>query len=122
MFESLKIKRKKKKNITQQNYKSPPKYINKLFQWDKFRYLFEKKTKQKALTLSWETIQVTPAATSITTHCIVVHITQSKNSEPSENFAILKKCPRKLNYLIFEILLIKKKRPDIKLTEHYSIS
>ena len=39
-----------------------------------------------------------------------------------ENFAILKKCPRKLDYLIFEILLIKKKRPDIKLTEHYSIS
>ena len=52
----------------------------------------------------------------------MVHTTQSKNSEPSENFAILKKCPRKLDYLIFEILLIKKKRPDIKLTEHYSIS
>ena len=27
-----------------------------------------------------------------------------------ENFAILKKCPRKLDYLIFEILLIKKEK------------
>ena len=39
-----------------------------------------------------------------------------------ENFAILKKCPIKLDYLIFQILLIKKKRPDFNLTEHYSIS
>ena len=39
-----------------------------------------------------------------------------------ENFAILKKCPRKFDYLVFEILLIKKKGSDINLTEHYSIS
>ena len=43
-----------------------------------------------------------------------------------ENFAILKKCPRKLDYLIFEILLIKKKkekkRSDINLIDHDSIS
>ena len=90
MFKSMKIKTKTKENRTQ--------------------------TKQKALSLSWETIQVTPAATSKTTHCIVVHTTQSKNSQPSENFTILKKCPRKLNYLIFEILLIQKKRPDINLS------
>ena len=52
LFESLKIKQKTKKESTkQQNYKSPPKHINKLFQWDKFRYLFEK-TKQKAVSLS----------------------------------------------------------------------
>ena len=106
LFKSMKIKKKKKRKQNTTNYKFLP--LN-IFIW---------KDKTEALSLSWETIQVIPAATSKTAHCIVVHTTQSKNSEPSENFAILKKCPRKLDYLIFEILLIKKKRPDIKLTEH----
>ena len=48
-----------------------------------FDIYLKKKTKQKALSLSWETIQVTPAATTKTAHCIVIHTTQSKNSEPT---------------------------------------
>ena len=39
-----------------------------------------------------------------------------------ENFEVLKKCPRKPDYLIFEMLLVKKKRPDFNLIDQYSIS
>ena len=37
---------------------------------------------QNVVIVTKPTIQVTRAATSKTTHCIVVHTTQSKNSEP----------------------------------------
>ena len=85
-----KSKTKPKENITKQ-WIYYPKRINKLFQWDEFWYLFENKTKQKNDKQSFKpflgkqqnlvfvtkpAIQVTRAATSKTTHCIVIHTTQ----------------------------------------------
>ena len=100
LLKSQKIKTKPKENITRQ-WIYYPKRINRLFQWDEFRYLFEKGTKQKnhkrnfkpllgkqqnVVIVTKPTIQVTRAATSKTTHCIVVHTTQSKNSETKWGF------------------------------------
>ena len=112
LFKSLKIKTKKKRkeNRTQQNYK----FLSLKISINSFNVitfdisLKEDKTESFKPLLGNHTGYTCSHFQNNTLHSGTYNTYM--NSEPSENFEVLKKCPRKLDYLIFEILLIKKEK------------